>query len=142
MIKMEIKELQEKIYKFEKEILGSGLKDFKKEENVKKVEEIAKELIDLLEYNFIFRFEKFYSDGNIDIVGSFLKNKKRTIRKYEGQGFFWGEAYGIEALHMDKDFFMRYLKELFFPCFFDYQLEDSKKIIILTHDGDLKVKLK
>lgn len=102
------------------------------------INEIADKLTKELELNFIFRIETWAADDRIDLVFEFLQEKKRSCRRYEGIGHIQG-GYGVEALRMDKDFFLKYLRKLFFLGVYDFQFEDSKRIITITHDGDLKI---
>jgi len=130
---MEIKELQEKIYEFEKKHRDE--RDLEKQETQEEIKVIAEQLMKLLEDNFIFRAEKYYNDGVIEEISEVIGGET-----YEGKGFFWEEAYGLKVLTLNKKEFMKNLKKIFFLGFMDYQFENSKKIITLTHDGDLMVK--
>jgi|WetSurMetagenome_2_1015567.scaffolds.fasta_scaffold162150_2 hypothetical protein len=137
---MEIKELQKEIYSLEKKL--KSINSFNHRENQVELKKIAKEIIDLLEEKFSIKIETYCSDGNITNKFNFLKKENKNPKEYEGQGFFWGEAYGVEVNNISKEFFMSNLKDLFYLFFHDYQFEDAKKIITITHDGDLTIKVK
>jgi len=132
---MEIKELQTKIYEFEKKYRNE--EDLKKQKTQEEIKKIAEDLMKLLEDNFILRAEKYYNDGTTNEISKIIGGEL-----YNGEGFFWEEAYGLKVLTMNKKEFMNKLNKIFFLGFMDYQFEDSKRIIILTHDGDLDIKQK
>ena len=130
--------LQEDIYEFEKNYRNH--KDLEKKEDAKKkIRHIAEELIDSLSDKFSIKVETFSNDNRIDFLYDFLIENGKQTSKYDGNGFFWGEAYGVEVKDIDKSFFISNLKKLFLLCFLDYQFQDKNKKIILTHDGDLTI---
>ena len=133
---MEMEKLQNRIYEFEKKHRSSTA--FQKEEAQKELREIAKEITELLEDNFILKIESYDDFGETNKILGLINNSK----KYHGKGFFWGEAYGLETPMINKSFFINNSDKIFLLFFLDYQFEDSKKIITITHDGDLKIEEK
>ncbi|MDP2628926.1 MAG: hypothetical protein Q8P15_03450 [Nanoarchaeota archaeon] len=96
---------------------------------------MAEEIFKLLDWKFTLRIWWIH-DNKEKKIFDFLRKKKRTSMLVLDNNLM----YSVEALIMDRDFFKKYLSELFFPEKYNYDFEDSEKKIEITHDGDVKIR--
>ena len=102
------------------------------------VPEIAQEIMKLIKtWEFKLVIKWMFHEGQAEPIFNFLKNKKRTCRLILDNK----DQYSIEAPIMDRDFFLKYIKEIFFPQDYMYTFENPHMKIEIF-EGGLNIKEK